>query len=84
MAINIKDAETDDLVRQLAKKTGESITKAVRVSLEERLRRLSGSQRAPAMREKLEQILARVDALPVVDARSPDEIIGYDENGLPQ
>ena len=84
MAINIKDAETDDLVRQLAKKTGESITKTVRVSLEERLRRLSGSQRAPAMREKLEQILARVDALPVVDARSPDEIIGYDENGLPQ
>jgi hypothetical protein len=29
-------------------------------------------------------ILRRVDALPVKDPRTWDEILGYDENGLPQ
>jgi antitoxin (DNA-binding transcriptional repressor) of toxin-antitoxin stability system len=30
------------------------------------------------------KILRRVDGLPVIDERSPDEIIGYDEDGLPK
>jgi hypothetical protein len=32
---------------------------------------------------ELAKILNRVDQLPVLDDRSPEEIIGYDENGLP-
>jgi antitoxin VapB len=32
----------------------------------------------------IEEILNRVDALPIVDPRTPDEILDYDENGLPQ
>ncbi len=32
---------------------------------------------------KLEEILHRVDQLPLLDNRSPDEIVGYDENGIP-
>jgi hypothetical protein len=31
----------------------------------------------------LNDILRRVDALPILDFRSEDEILGYDENGLP-
>jgi len=34
-------------------------------------------------RAKLDEILARVDALPILDNRSMDEILGYDEFGLP-
>ena len=34
------------------------------------------------MRE-LEAILRRVDDLPELDARPPDEILGYDKRGLP-
>ncbi len=34
-------------------------------------------------RDAVEKILEKIDALPVVDNRTPDEIIGYDENGLP-
>lgn len=32
---------------------------------------------------ELDEILRRVDSLPILDPRSPDEIVGYDENGLP-
>jgi hypothetical protein len=36
------------------------------------------------MREALEEILRRVDALPTQETRSEDEILGYDEHGTPQ
>ena len=34
-------------------------------------------------RAAIEAALARIDSLPVLDDRNADEIIGYDENGLP-
>ncbi|HWF03773.1 MAG TPA: type II toxin-antitoxin system VapB family antitoxin [Candidatus Angelobacter sp.] len=83
MALNIKDSETDSLAREVAKRTGETITDAIRTSLKERLQRLVGRYKAPTKREKLYEILHRVDALPQLDSRSDDEILGYDENGLP-
>jgi hypothetical protein len=36
------------------------------------------------LRAKLEEILGRVDRLPVLDSRSADEILGYDEHGVPR
>ena len=84
MALNIKDPRTDQLAREVAKQAGESLTEAIRVALEERLQRLSGRRRAATRREKLYEILHRVDALPRVDERGEDEILGYDENGIPR
>jgi antitoxin VapB len=83
MALNIKDPHTDQLAREVAKQAGESLTQAIRVALEERLQRLSGRRRAATRREKLYEILHRVDALPRVDERSEEEILGYDEHGIP-
>jgi len=83
MALSIKDPETEKLARTLAARTGESITIATRRALEERLRRMSSSARKAALLEDLEAIQRRWNALPVLDNRSPDEIIGYDENGIP-
>ena len=37
MALSLKDAETDRLAREVAELTGESLTKAVRTALAERL-----------------------------------------------
>lgn len=34
-------------------------------------------------RSAIEQILAEVDRLPVLDDRAADDIIGYDKDGLP-
>lgn len=83
MALSIKNPEADRLARELAARTGEGLTEAVIVALEERLRRVRGKTTAPSIREELARIRERCTALPVLDERSPDEIIGYDENGLP-
>jgi antitoxin VapB len=84
MALSLKDKETDSLARQVAKLTGESLTEAVRTSLRERLRRERLRRGRPAnLADELEAIARRCDSLPVLDNRSADEIIGYDENGLP-
>jgi antitoxin VapB len=83
MALSIKNPATEQLAREVAKETGESITEAIQKSLEERFERLHNERRRRFVREEIEEILKRVDALPVLDPRSPEEIIGYDENGLP-
>ena len=84
MALSLKDPETDSLARQVASLTGETLTEAVRTSLRERLRheRLKRGQ-GPALANDLAEIARRCAARPVLDPRSADEILGYDENGLP-
>ena len=84
MALHIQDPETDRLARELSAATGETITQAVNAALRERLRNVSI---APPM--NAEEIIARVEAitselarLPILDTRSADEIIGYNEHGL--
>lgn len=84
MALSIKHPEADRLARELADRTGESITDAVLIALRERMKRLpqrggSSSRIAGELRAARER-LARY---PVIDGRTPDEILGYDESGLP-
>ena len=83
MALSIKSPETERLARLVAKETGETLTAAIEQALRERLEKLKRRQRAPALIEQLHAIARRVKALPVLDDRTPDEILGYDENGLP-
>lgn len=83
MALSIKDPEADRLARELAARTGESLTEAVLVALRERLARETGRTRSIPLREELAAIRRRCAALPVVDNRSADEILGYDGRGLP-
>lgn len=83
MALSIKDPETEKLARALAERTGESITVATRRAIEDRLRRTGSQARKAALLEDMEAMQRRLDALPVLDHRSSDEIIGYDENGVP-
>lgn len=83
MALSIKDRETELLARKLAERTGETITVATRRALEERLQRTGSDAHKAALLEDLEAIRRRWSAQPVLDDRTPDEIIGYDENGIP-
>jgi antitoxin VapB len=83
MALSLKDAETDRLAREVARLTGESLTEAVRKALAERLereRRKRGQTRS--LVERLDAIALHCAALPDYDTRSPDEIIGYDDQGM--
>jgi antitoxin VapB len=84
MALSIKSIETEKLARQVAQQTGESLTGAIQKSLEERLERLKNQRKHQIVLDQLRDILQRVDRLPVLDPRSPDEIVGYDEDGLPR
>lgn len=84
MPLSIKDSETERLARELARRTGETITDATKKALEERLQRVAVTSREKArLLEDLEAISRRCANLPVLDDRSPDEILGYDEHGLP-
>jgi antitoxin VapB len=81
MVLSIKSAEADELARELARVTGESLTDAIIVALRERLERVR-----PDRTDLVERLLAIGDsarALPRLDQRSDNEILGYDEHGLP-
>lgn len=83
MALNIKDPTADRLVRELAEVTGESITTAVTVAVRERLERVRGMAPADVRLQELTRIAMEAAALPELDSRSAEEILGYDEDGLP-
>jgi antitoxin VapB len=53
-------------------------------ALEERLERLKGCRTTTDVAEEIMRISLRCRALPEIDARSADEIPGYEERGLPQ
>ncbi len=83
MALNIKDPATDQLARDLASATGETITTAVAVALRERYERVAGATERPQLAEELRAIGRRCAALPVLDDRAGEEILGYDADGVP-
>jgi antitoxin VapB len=85
MALSIRDPETDRLARELARLTGESMTGAIRAALEERLARERRRREADIERRRnaINAIVERFASLPVLDDRPDEEILGYDENGLP-
>ena len=84
MALSIKHDEADRLARALARTTGETLTEAVLTALRERLDRVRRPHRAGRMLADIRAIQKRVAELPTFDGRSADDIIGYDDNGLPR
>lgn len=83
MALNIRNAETEELAEMLARLTGETKTAAVRRALQERLNRVRAERTGRALADELDEIALHCSRLPVRDNREPDEIIGYDEHGIP-
>ncbi len=83
MALSIKNEKADRLARELAELTGEGLTEALIIALEERLRRERGRVYPVPLREELALIRERCSRLPVLDERRPDAIIGYDDDGIP-
>jgi|CZKR01.1.fsa_nt_gi hypothetical protein len=43
----------------------------------------ANKQELERTKTEIDEILRRVDSLPVLDSRPADEIIGYDEDGMP-
>jgi antitoxin VapB len=83
MALSIKDPEADALARELAAETGETITEAILKALRERLARQRRKAQAPARLEKLRAIRKSMQDLKTIDERSDEQILGYDDRGIP-
>jgi antitoxin VapB len=87
MSLNIKNEEAERLARGLANATGESVTRAVTVALQERLARLNDQET-----KDLTARIARIQAIAEDAAdrwkepyRSMDHgDLLYDESGLPR
>ncbi|MGA2580547.1 MAG: type II toxin-antitoxin system VapB family antitoxin [Bryobacteraceae bacterium] len=84
MALSIKHPEADHLARELAAASGETLTDAVVNALRERLIRQRGKSRGRCVRDELRAIRERCAQYPILDPRSAEEILGYDDHGLPR
>jgi len=85
MTLSIKDPKADKLAREVARNMNGTITQAVIEALEEkreRQERRKKHQRGNRL-EAMMEIARHCASLPNYDTRSDDEIIGYDENGIP-
>ena len=83
MALNIRHSETEKLAEEVVELTGETKTEAVRRALLDRLKRLRRDRTRRRLADELDRIATRCAGLPVQDRRTAGEILGYDENGLP-
>lgn len=84
MALRIDSPIAEQLARELVEATGESLTESVETAIRERRDRQTRGARARRICRRMDALRAELRSLPVLDARSADEIIGYDENGLPE
>jgi len=82
MALHIQDPETDKLARELSAVTGETITQAVNIALRDRLRSVAPARAEAEYIARIEAIAARLGAMPILDHRSDDEILGYNKQGF--
>ena len=86
MALNIKNAETERLARELARRRKQGITQVVTEALraaverERRVRAAKGDD-YESFKRRIDAIVERANQRPVLDDRSPDEILGYNEQG---
>jgi antitoxin VapB len=84
-ALNIKDPEVHELAVELARRTRRSLTEAVKDSLRESIaRQRAGRLDSQRVVERVMRIAQRISSLPVLDPRTPDEILGYNDFGVPE
>lgn len=84
MALNIRNPEAERLAAELARATGESKTEAVTKALRDRLVRIRRERTGRRLADELDEIAQHCANLPVLDNRRADDILGYDEAGLPR
>lgn len=83
MPLYVKNSEVVELVESLAKRTGETKTDVLLRALRERVDQLDKQESLwmEGRKSRTAQLLERIDKLPVLDPRAPDEILGYKDSG---
>jgi len=84
MGLNIKNPETEKLIRELAQRRGQGITEVLTdvIGREvERERKKVTPQDLEARRRRIDQIVEEYNRAPIIDDRTADEILGYNDQG---
>jgi len=76
----IKNPMAHCLAEQISKRTGATLSDAVTSALEDKLQQAG----RPVSRLKVDALCAKIQSLPVLDSRTADEILGYDDLGIPR
>ncbi len=83
MGLTIGSEEARHLAEELAALTGESVSAVVTVALRERLNRERRRRSRSGVADGLMELGRRYAALPDRDPGTADDLVGYDEHGLP-
>lgn len=83
MPLSIRNPKAEKLARQVAALSGENVTQAIIHALEKRLQALQTKAPAESLVEEIMDISRRCSSLEDRDHRSPDDILGYDDQGVP-
>lgn len=83
MPISIKNDETEQLARKLAELTGETLTEAIRGAVAERYERVRRARSGRSLADELNEIALRSAKRPDISDLTDDEILGYDQLGIP-
>ena len=83
MALNIANKSVEEKAIQASRILGVNKTAAVEKALDYYLEQYDLKRQGKTTRREIDRLLDELCALPVLDDRKPDEILGYDENGLP-
>lgn len=84
MSLTINHPDADKLAHELMNYTGETLTQAVLNALRERLKQEKNKRQVPStLKDELLEIGRTCAALPLLDERSPEAILGYNEIGVP-
>ena len=83
MPISIKNNQTEELARKLAEITGETLTEAIRAAVAERYDRVRAARSGRTLADELNAIGLRCARRPIISPLSAEEILGYDDSGIP-
>ena len=81
MAISIRNPRAEALAREAARRSGGTMTDAIIRALEDYVMKLRGKRVADDLVQDILAIAKRSSALPILDSRSEDEILGYGPDG---
>ncbi|MDM8558024.1 type II toxin-antitoxin system VapB family antitoxin [Candidatus Parabeggiatoa sp. HSG14] len=83
MALTINHPDANILVQELISYTDETLTQAVLNALRERIKKEKEKRKGTvSLKDELLQIGKECAALPILDNRTPEEILGYNNNGV--
>ncbi len=84
MPLNIKNSKAHEYAKELSALSGKSITEVVTQALKDALEmaKYVESGTAGRLTDDLDDIAVHCASLPVLDPRSPDEILSYNDIGV--